>query len=67
MSEIGPVRVAEPCHPYDMNRPGQPDPVNVWEIVDRLTEYELRRLAIAVAIQDPGLFEQRLMEFSAGR
>lgn len=58
--------LTEPCQPYDLG-PGRDCPVELWAIVDRLTEHQARRLALALAVHRPDVFEERILEFSAGR
>jgi hypothetical protein len=59
--------LTEPCRPYDMDYYRSKDPVDVWEIVRRLTPYQIQRLAIALAMHKPDVFEERILQFWAER
>ena len=56
--------VPRACAPYDMG-PGRAAPVDLWNMISRLTEQELRELAIGYSVHAPRFFETQLMEFGA--
>jgi hypothetical protein len=58
--------LTEPCQPYDMG-PGRDCPVDLWAIVERLTDTQLRVLAMALSVHKPDAFEEWLLKFSTGR
>jgi hypothetical protein len=59
--------LTEACRPYDVDNYGQKEPVDIWEIIHRLTPYETQRLALALAMHKPDVFEARILEFWAKR
>lgn len=58
--------LTEPCRPYDLG-PGRDNPVDLWAIINRLDAHQVRRLALALAIHRPDIFEERLLDLAAGR
>jgi len=52
--------LTEACRPYDLYR--NPEPVDIWAIVDRLTDRELRTMAMSFAIRHPAAFEHKLLD-----
>jgi hypothetical protein len=60
-----PKGLTEACAPYDTWR--NPEPVEIWEIVDRLTPAELRIMAISYALQASAPFERKLLQLWAAR
>ncbi len=57
--------LTEPCRPYDLY-PG-PDAVDLDVILGRLSSWQIRRLAIALALHRPDVFEERILQFWADR
>lgn len=53
-------RIAGPCQPYDLG-PGRAVPVSLWAVLDRLTPWELRSLAVTFSVHDPRMFEDKLL------
>ena len=56
----------EACQPYS-RFPASDPPADIWEIVDRLTEKELKDLVVAFSIHKPVMFEARLLQIWAER
>ena len=56
--------LTEPCSPYNMRRPGQRDPISVYEILGRLGPRKVEDLAMALAIHRPDIFEERILEWA---
>jgi len=53
----------EACQPY--NRFGNwPPPVHVWEILDRLDQDQLKKLAMGYSVHAPVFFENQLLEIA---
>jgi hypothetical protein len=53
-------RLTEACAPYDLWR--NPEPVDIWAVVDRLTPHELRIMAMSYALWAPAAFEGKLLD-----
>lgn len=58
--------LTEPCEPYKI-RSDLSSAVSLDEIIDRLPEWQVRRLAVSLAIFRPDVFEERILNFAAGR
>jgi hypothetical protein len=59
--------VKEACAPYGGRMYPAEEPVNIWRMLNRLTQAELRSLAMSYAMQAPVPFEDKLLRVWASR
>ena len=51
----------QPCQPYSVRPQSAEQPVDIWAIIDRFSQQELRSLAMAFAIHAPAAFEDKIL------
>jgi len=57
--------LTDPCSPYERGHGN--DPVNIWEIIDRLSPQEQRSMVMAFSVHAKAAFEDKLLRLWAAR